>query len=144
MRNRARYDVLNERYEVFYKGPKCYYCCLNPADTMDHCPPISIDYSYGAEALHDRGVKLLKVSACRECNSILGDQNLLFLQKRVRYVYDKLLIRYKKQLYAPNWSEREIDLLDYTLACMIKKHCDIKYWIERRLEMMEDIHQDWI
>lgn len=96
------------------------------------------------EKLEAHGVKLLKVSCCRECNSLLSDRNILHLSKRVRFVYDKLLKRYYKILHSPRWDDEDLDELGPNLRSALDSHCSIKEWAERRLSMMEDIHEDWI
>lgn len=141
--NRRSYAVMEPHYETFYKGLVCYYC-MEPADTMDHVPPISLTYARGAEYFERKNIKLVKVSCCRECNSLLGAVDKLTVERRARYIYDKLLKRYKRLLASPKWYEDELGELGPNLASYIEKWDTYKIWIERRLEQMEDIHGDVI
>jgi len=138
MNNRKRYKALEPRYSILWKGDKCYYCG-DKADTYDHVPAISTTYSLGVEALEKKGVRLYKVRCCRECNSILSDKMILFLEKRHEHLYEKYMKRYKKVFLYGVWTEKEMDEaeFDYNLRSYIESHNDIKSWIERRMQFME-------
>lgn len=136
--NRDRYKALEPRYKFHWKGSTCYYCS-DKSDTIDHVPPLSISYSYGAEELELRGAELLKVSACRECNVLLGNRSLLTLEERGVYLYRTLVARYTRVLHGKKFDYEEIDELGPNLRSYIQAQSDIKNWLERRLTFMENV-----
>ena len=134
-------ESVGGRYKVFYKINKCYYCG-DQGDTIDHVPAISIAYSIGPDRLESMGVSLIKVTACRECNALLGDLPLNTLDERVVYLYDKFQTRYKKYLKMAYWDNDELDEIEGMLRSYVESANDVKIYIERRLSYMEDLFYD--
>ena len=138
---RDRRKAFRTHYKHFHEGNKCYYCG-DLAETIDHVPAIKVAYSMGLEILEKRNIKLLKVRSCRQCNSILGDNSLLTLDDRARFVYEALQRRYKRLLQAQEWDREDIRELGPVLRSYVLSHHDAKSWIEHRLQYMEDLFYD--
>lgn len=106
MRNRK---LLVQRLHATYQRNEslkewiCFYCG-SPADTEDHCPPLSLAESFPGE---DR----VLLRCCRLCNSLLGARFLLTPYARAEYLIKKYAKRWHKDLDMPNWSDEEIEEL---------------------------------
>ena len=135
-----RYRQYNSIYEYRFKGFKCYYCG-DTAQTVDHVPPLDYVYMYGTDHCSREGIELIKVPACKECNSkILNDVHLVTLEERVLYVYKGIQKYHKKVLAMPNHEEDELAELGYALRVSITDDVVKKQWIENRLQYMEDVY----
>lgn len=135
---RKRYRVMDARYKILWGGDRCYYCA-DMADSYDHVPSLDTTYSFGADRLLRRGVKLWKVKSCRQCNNILSNRLILYVDHRARFLYEYYKKKYERRLIDPNWEEDELDELDYTLRSYIEDNETVKLWMERRLQFMEEM-----
>ena len=133
--------VMEPRYVILYKGYKCYYCG-DPADSFDHSPAISVAYAYGSAYFEKKRIPLVKVSCCRQCNSILGGRGLNTLSRRARHVYDRLQKKYEKYIQMTEWDADEIAELNGWLKQYVQTQSDFKLYMERRFQYMEDLHYD--
>jgi hypothetical protein len=139
---RKRYEVINCAYTMVHVGFKCYYCG-DSAQTVDHSPPISYVYAIGTEEALARGLELVKVPCCTECNSVhLGDKPLLTLTDRAKAVYDGIQRRHKRVLGMPNWYDEDLEELGHTLRSKVDDSALVKKWVERRLEYIETVHEE--
>jgi len=84
---------------------ECFYCG-DPAETRDHCPPLSWVETRQQDAWRDAGVPFLTVPCCTPCNSLLGGRGLFTLKERVDYVEQRLSIKFDRETTL--WSEDEI------------------------------------
>jgi len=137
--NRIR-KIVDAKYKTFYKGNKCYYCG-DMADTIDHAPDINKVYAWGEDRFRSRGIDLVRVSCCSECNTILGHRSPASLQKRCEFVYRELLKKYDKFIMMPNWYDEDCEEVTGILVDYIENSMIVKRWIERRLEYMEELHK---
>jgi hypothetical protein len=96
----------------------------------------------GADKIEDMGINLYTVSACMECNTLLGDRSLLTTDDRVGYVYGAIQKKYKRILKAPEWDDDEVDELDGSLQVYIETQNMLRSWVERRLQYIEQVHFD--
>jgi hypothetical protein len=83
-------------------GLFCVYCG-QWAGSDEHFPPRSAISS---------GVIL---PACIECNGLAGNFHPFDFESRVKHVKDRLRSKYRKLLDSPDWSEEELEEVDYTL-----------------------------
>jgi len=88
----------------------CVYCG-DPADTVEHVPPLSRVSDY--EALGIVNELYCKSPACRECNSVAGDSLQDSFMARVEYVKDCLERRYRRYLRLPEWDDAELDEAEF-------------------------------
>lgn len=130
---------LMERYHHLYKMYKvkelfkCFYCNM-PADTIDHCPPLSYVGNFGVEFLEKNKIPMYKVPCCRECNSLLGDKMLPTLGERAEYLSDRLFKRYEIDVQSDLWSDDELDEMGYNMRKFISDSNDVKRISVRRVE----------
>lgn len=126
-----------KRTESYFQ---CFYCG-DPADTMDHQPPISRINGYRQLGLmHEFYVK---VPCCRECNSLLGNTLTEDLIERDLLAKEKITKKYKRDLALPLWDENEVNELGRNLREGIKNTRLRKEWIEERLDYSGGINS-WL
>lgn len=95
----------------------CHYCGA-PAATKDHIIPISYNYTKRSKYHRSKGGNT--VNCCHECNSLLGAKALFSIEERAHEIAECLERRYKKELNAPVWTEKELEELGPTLQKQIK------------------------
>jgi len=139
--NRARHEQMKGHYKKFYRGTQCYYCG-DMASVIDHVPAIAVAYSYGRDYFDQKNIPLITVSACRECNGILGSRPINTLNKRVKFVYETLIKRYERYLRMVDWPEDELNELNGWLKDYVQTQSNFKQFMERRFMYMEDLHED--
>ena len=83
----------------------CFYCG-DPANTLDHQPPISRINDYRALGLGYE--EYVKVPCCAECNGLLSNTLTTNLLARCEFLKDKLRKRYRHVLNVPRWTSSEI------------------------------------
>ena len=126
-----RYGHLYTLYKPH--GDRCYYCGI-VADSVDHCPPINALYCMGSEYYNRKGIFLVKVPACRECNSALGAKLLETLASRRQYMRIWLDKRYEQLITLPKWSNDEFEELGDGLHEFIGDREGLRHWIAARVE----------
>jgi 5-methylcytosine-specific restriction endonuclease McrA len=116
----------------------CTYCGL-PADTEDHIVPMSLlarieglSTDVRAEILAELPM-LIRVYACRQCNSVLGNRVYRGIVDRRDAVKDYLRRKHKRLLKSPDWTDEEIDQLGYTLRDHVKNRMELKKVVKARL-----------
>lgn len=120
-----------ERLAGIYKhiGTKytCAYCGAY-ADTVDHVVPVSVAaYAYISRS------KRIKVSCCRECNSIGGNMYFRSIGAKRRYIQEQLKRRYSKYLNLPNWTEQQLEQLGWTMRQSIEQAIRLRELIKERI-----------
>lgn len=110
----------------------CTYCGL-VADTIDHVPPTSIRPILIELKLNEQ-YPFMTVRSCRECNSTLGDRAYWTIEQRREYIASRLKRRYRKYLELPEWSQKELDALEYTLRQSVLHGLAVKALVLKRLE----------
>lgn len=128
-------------YNKFHSGAKCYYCGQS-ADTIDHVPALEVALMLGADNLSESGIKLITVKSCRECNALLGNRAINTLDERAEYIYHRLQKRYKRLINSEEWPDDDLEELGTVLKSYISIHANAQFWIERRLQYMEDLFYD--
>lgn len=101
--------LYGHRYQRFYHDVLNRYCCFycgQPADTMDHVPPLTRVSDYEAFGLANP--RYLTVPSCPECNSLAGDTLQESILDRAVFIHRALESKYRKTLKSANWSEAEI------------------------------------
>lgn len=108
-RLQSRYNHL---YRPYQPAPRrvCFYCG-DPAETVDHVPPLSYVAQWGSDLLITSGISFLLVESCGECNGLLSNGPESTILDRADLVKEKLAKRYKKLLRLPEWSQDEIEAL---------------------------------
>lgn len=110
----------------------CEYCGL-VADTVDHVPPVSIRpvlVGLGLDSMYP----FVVVRACRQCNSTLGDRALWTVEQRRDYIKSWLQRRYKKYLNLPDWTDAELNALEYSLRTTTIHRLNVKKITLLRIE----------
>lgn len=91
----------------------CTYCGSIYGNHMDHVIP----KSYTANDSFDRKYV---VPACAECNCTLSDNLLFTIPERAGFLYDRYLIKYKRELNSKLWSEKDLGELGYALQSHVR------------------------
>ena len=131
--------IVEPAYEIFHKGPKCYYCG-DSAVVMDHCPALTSTFKIGTDEMRKNGVGLFKIASCHECNTLLGAKPLYHPMDRVLFLYGAIQKKHRKALSLPYWEEDELAELDISLRSVLDNAVIVKGWVNRRLEFMEMMH----
>jgi hypothetical protein len=95
----------------------CVYCGVL-ADSIDHVVPRHLLGRAEAAGLDLSRLMRMKdwtVSACCECNSILGGRIFRSMAERRKAAQDGLRKKYRSALSTPDWSEDELDTLGYRM-----------------------------
>ena len=114
----------------------CAYCGMS-ADTIDHVIPKVVLRSLansGLEITHKMiRNRIVKVPACRECNSLLSDKFFNTFKDKKRHTKISIRRRYKTILAMPHWDKHELDELGYNLRAYIYQCLTVKEIIHSRL-----------
>lgn len=131
---RIKEYTFNNAYEKldFYEG-RCYYCG-EFAGTVDHVPALDNVASNGTSYYQNKGISLVLVDCCLECNVLLGNKSLDTLEDRKQYLCKKYKLRYKKILAAPNWTDEELEEISCKLKFNILEMEKQKRKIQERIE----------
>ena len=139
---KARYKLCPaERSDKGYK--LCIYCG-QPADTVDHVPPLNRIDDY--ESLGLLQEQYILAPACRSCNSIANDKLEDGILQRIEVVKDRLAKNLRKYLKRVEWDEEELEELGPNLLSAVKaNHIKTELAISR-LEYYGgfDVVLDWL
>ena len=94
------------------EGYYCFYCG-DPANTLDHVPPLSAMETLDREKRKKDRIPAALVPCCSECNNALGDRQLWTVFDRLLYLETYYDAYFKKQ--KSMWSEDEIEELGPSL-----------------------------
>lgn len=114
----------------------CVYCGNTTSLGRDHVIPVSWARGYRDYRPGDT------VICCDECNSVLGDILLFSIESRADYLYNKYLVRHRKAINMPEWTEEEILDKDYGLQKKIRGGLAEKRFILARLRHLLDVIGD--
>ncbi len=109
----------------------CYYCGAT-ADSIDHIPS-QLDRAKLINLGLAFKYKFIEVSSCRECNSALGARSLFTLSERKRYIKQYLQRKYNRYLVIPDWSDKELNQINYNLRSCVLEGILIRNSIRSRL-----------
>jgi hypothetical protein len=76
---------------------------------------------------------LIRVYACRQCNSVLGNRLFRTMKDRREVVKGYLKRKYRRLLNAPDWDEDEIEELGDGLRDFVRDRKKFKENIEARI-----------
>lgn len=102
------------------RGYLCIYCGML-ANCDDHFPPRSLCYLGWL------------LPSCKECNYIAGTKWPLNFTFRAELVKDSLRRKYFSELTTPDWSDEELDELEYNLRNEVIRWQKRKSIIQERL-----------
>ena len=86
-----------------YAYPLCVYCG-DPADTIDHVPPLSRVDDYRSLRLEKE--TYLLVRSCRECNAVLGESLQTSVLERYELAKEKIALKAKPS--KAMWTEEDM------------------------------------
>jgi hypothetical protein len=127
----ARWNQWYLKLDLF--GDKCCYCG-DPADAHDHCPPLVDVSGFGAEYFIKKGITLVIVKCCRECNNVLHAKPIYTLQGMQRFIERYLDKNYENILTLTRWSDERIQSLGYNLKENIGFQEATRHWLAKRIE----------
>jgi len=126
-----------DKSDVWGSQNVCYYCGAK-ADSIDHIIPYSTLRKL--VALDDKAItkqmisrRVLKVWACRECNSMLKDSLQESLPERKACLKKRLRRRYKRVLALPDWTPDEIEELGYNMRVYVTSSQRFREYIRLRV-----------
>jgi hypothetical protein len=124
----SREDILSMFSDLYTRLPHilhssgyrmCYYCG-EPADTVDHVPPVSnLPGSPNCEKIDSS--KMFLVPSCNECNMVLSDSVQADVFDRIEVLKYRLMHKYNKHLKMPDWSKEELAELGPVLRQEIER-----------------------
>ena len=118
-------------YRFIDNGRICVYCGV-PATTIDHFAPLSV-VSAVMDLLDTRSGRFM-VPACGQCNGIAGPKIFRSVGAKRRYIQGRLLVKYKRVLAMPNWTEEQIETFGYSMQTFIRNGLASKEWVTQRLQ----------
>lgn len=127
----------NKLYTKLHDDKQCYYCG-DIATSIDHIPALTLIYAYGIDYFESKGIALVTVSACHDCNTRLNAKPAYTVQHRARIIYDRLIRVHQKLLAMPTWDKNDLDNLSGSLCIMVENWVLAKTHIERRLSYLEE------
>ena len=129
----SRLAKMQRSHSLFQKianGGICVYCGV-PATTIDHFVPISVVASISS-LLNTKTARVL-IPSCGECNCIASDKIFPTVGAKRRYVQKRLAAKYRLLTLSPDWTEDELDELEYVLQDFIRGQQRKKQWLLARL-----------
>lgn len=109
----------------------CTYCGV-VGETIDHVPPTSIRPMLVELGLAGQ-YPFIIVRACKECNCALGDRAYWTVEQRRAYIAKWLTRRYRKYLGLPEWTQKNLDGLEYNLRQLTMHGLAVKQLITARI-----------
>jgi hypothetical protein len=103
------------------EGYYCFYCA-DPADTLDHVPPLSAMDILNKEKRKKEKIPATLVPCCAECNSALGARQLWTVFDRLMYLESYYDAYFKRQKML--WTEEEINELGPSLRESVRHRQD--------------------
>lgn len=117
---------------VFGRKDHCFYCG-EPPDARDHVIPWSF-----LSVTETRGSRPgPRCYACSDCNRRLSSRFFLTLRERAAAAQSLIRTAFKKELRLPEWTEKELNEMGYTLREHIKARQALRVLTEQRLEWPE-------
>lgn len=110
---------------------KCVYCG-EPANTVDHQPPISRIDDY--ESLGLANELYVLIPSCMDCNKLAGSVLHDSPIERLEYIKDSLEKRLKKYLNQVEWDEEELKDIGPNLKSKILEDSNKKLTAINRIE----------
>lgn len=126
----SQYDHLYTRKGSL--GDPCIYCGVE-SNTWDHVPPLHVVDLLKSTSALEEFEKLEKFPCCNECNSVLGPENIINVQKRRAFVISKYRKKYKKWLKIPKWDDEDFEDMNPQFVEFIKKSSEYAEWIKKRI-----------
>ena len=78
------------RYQKHYSSRTGCFYCGDHANTIDHCPPLSLCDLQEKKWFDKKKIGFYKVQCCRWCNQKLSNRFLLTLEERAAYILNSL------------------------------------------------------
>lgn len=110
----------------------CIYCGAT-AQCREHVIPVS--YLSFART-YDQSLVWI-VPACNNCNSLAGAYIAFSIPEKAKYILSRFKIKYKKLLKQPEWTQDELNNLDYNLKEMVWGGLVAKRIALERLSILE-------
>jgi 5-methylcytosine-specific restriction endonuclease McrA len=117
---------------------KCFYCG-DPADEIDHQPPVTRVADYRTLGLDHE--MYITVPCCRECNQLLSDALTADLLEREVLLKNKLAKKYRRLLDSRTWTDQDIADAELrgSLKKLVKGHAKVKDRIELRIDYADGV-----
>jgi hypothetical protein len=106
--------------------------CGQPADTLDHVPPVSRISDY--EALRLDRERYFLVRSCADCNVVLGNSLQETILQRAEYLKDRLEQKHRNKLKAQEWDEEELQELGPRLRSSVRAQIRTATRIRARID----------
>ena len=135
----ARYSSLYLPFKPvgYWREKACCYCG-NMASTKDHIPPVVWLEALGPSYFDSRGLLVVWVPSCRECNVALGSNKLFSIRERTGYLIDYYIKKYGKLATVAKWTQEELDELRGRLKQATTIFAEHQLGIDRRLAILEE------
>ena len=114
---------------------KCFYCG-EPANSIDHCPPISKCEYYKDIKNH------YLIPCCLNCNNLLANKTNFTPLERLACLKELLKKKYKTILQMPDWTDEELKEVKGQLKEYIQHEISKKEQLLRRLAWIPNYDED--
>jgi len=95
---------------------KCSYCGQD-SDCRDHVIPLV--YFGGIRSRSFNSTRYWLTPACWVCNTLAGSAVFFTIPDKAKYIKQRFLIKYRKILRTPEWTEQELKQVSYKLRVQI-------------------------
>lgn len=103
----------------------CFYCG-RPGTGRDHIHPVVARSLRGYENQEH-------VRACFECNSTLNSNDFSEIRDRIQFLIDAYTKKYKLKQAVVEWSDTELEELEYPLRSRIRKILAMRHEAEEKV-----------
>lgn len=117
----------------------CIYCGDKCIVEFDHVIPCSY-MSLTNKRNYSDNKRGIKISSCKRCNRLLSSRVLWNFLDRFNCIKRKLEVKYKKYHSMPEWTDSEIDELDYSLATFVAQQRSAKNHVSEISQWTETYH----
>lgn len=137
--------IINEKkYMIGFREENKYVCiyCGASSECRDHVIPVcylSLGRNYDP-------AKEWIVPACNSCNHMAGAFIAFSIPEKAKYILKKFKKKYGKFLRQPEWTQEEMDELDYNLRTMVWGGLVAKRLALERQKILEktcELPTDW-
>ena len=120
-----------------YWSVNCCCYCGNVAESKDHIPPLVWIDALGPSWFDERGLLVVWVPSCLECNNYLGSRKLFTIRERTIYLIGKYEEKYKSFRRNTAWEDDDLKGLTGRLKIEMANFKVIQDGIDRRISILE-------
>lgn len=120
----------------------CVYCGCEK-QCREHVIPVSY---LGLTRSYNPNLNWI-VPSCNKCNQLAGNQVFFSIPEKAEYIIKEYRKKYRKIILSEDWTEEEINELDYNLRNGIKAQIILKELVISKIEFLETVvkkHKEYL